>query len=328
MNKKYSSFNIFIFHALSGLFFLLIITSCEDFFISEVNNVNIPGSESQLVVYSYISPQDTIIRVWVYRSRPYTQVPSEFVPVEGNALVQMRQKGGESITLEYEQNRGYFYGSPLNLPIIAGKYYQLEVSTPEGDNINAECFVPEMEISDFTFFDPHLQIDNDGYPNRILEWRITGLNDKKDRFYRTGGFARSRMLFPNQTGGTDTSSVDIHPIWIERGNPYFKDEGVATTHRFRGELFADTYYYVDPNIGAPDDSGFSNIRRIDSIFITVIQSDIHYFRFHTSMDNYYTYGDDFPFAEPVHIYTNIRGGLGTFGGYNEETRWVYTDVLP
>ncbi|MFN2396628.1 MAG: DUF4249 family protein [Bacteroidales bacterium] len=72
-------------------------------------------------------------------------------------------------------------------------------------------------------------------------------------------------------------------------------------------------------------SDYDNFNRVDSVFAYAMQTDYHYYQFHRSAERYFDADEGFPLAEAVYIYSNIRGGLGVFAGYNKRVYfWAAT----
>lgn len=287
---------------------ITLLSACEDFFVSEAENVDYPGSKSQLVVYSYISPQDTVLKVYVYRSMPYTQNYNDFEPVDNNAVVYMARKGGDFVQFHYDYEAKAFILPATELTIQEDKYYQLKVETHDGDFAKAECYVPGFDVVKIDISEPvHFQ-DQWGNSYQDIEWKMMVENKGEEKYFFTGAYNLAYEI-SNVAGRIDTIGPFYNDAYIEKGNPIFTDtEGSTYSFRLR---HWDYYSY-------PGYPGSGSNTRVDSLFIYVLQTDFHYFRFHKSVADYFYYGDDFPFAENVHIYTNIEGALGTFGGYNKE----------
>lgn len=288
---------------------LLIFVSCEDFFLSEANNVDIPGSEPQLVVNSYISPQDSLIRVYVHRSTPHVMGYGEVSPVNENADVYMAPKGGEFTKLSYDYNLRAFTISVTEFAVAPGQYYQLKVETPEGEFVEAECFVPEHGVEHVSFVDLRVVYDNWGGMEILIGWSVKPQKTAETNYFRTGGYVRSYQI-RNYGDDNDTLFLGSRTLWLDRGNEFFSDSE-GNRYNFRGEHYS--FIDIDGSIGENEAYQY-----IDSVFVWVLHTDFPYYRFHQSVENYFAYDDDFPFAESVHIYSNIEGGLGTFGGYNRK----------
>jgi hypothetical protein len=154
------------------LFTFLVMVSCEDFFISEAAHVKIPGSESRLVVYSYISPQDTVIRVRVHRSDPYySQAKAE--PVSGQAVVSLARKGGKKSVLGYSENYQCYFIRPEEFKIEPGFIYQLSVELENGEKVKAECYVPELKYEYIWTEVMPVEVDEWGTGRSSINWKIT-----------------------------------------------------------------------------------------------------------------------------------------------------------
>jgi hypothetical protein len=297
---------------------MLILASCEDFFVSEATNVNIPGSEPQLVVYSFISPQDSAIKVSVYRSTPYTMKENDVKPVGNRAYVSIAKKGQEFKQLTYHEDDECFMISANDFPVEAGNYYELKVESFEGEKVNAECYVPEIRYQNLAVDSIYFETTQFGGRQFALRYHFTAVADNRENYYRTGAHNKWQMTIPDEELQNDTVITGYYYFGIERGKQYFADRG-GGKHSFKA--VGRTHYYLvfdengKPVFQAPDGV-------VDSIFIYLLQTDYHYYRFHKSVNEYGYYDEDFPFAESVHIYSNIKGGLGTFAGYNRRNFYV------
>ena len=301
--------------ALIGFSLVLALVGCQDFFVSEATNVNIPGSEPQLVVYSFISPNDTIIRVFVDRSKSYVN-PHLYKPVNEKAIVKMAKIQEEFTTLTYDSESGFFVKSAKSLSIEPGNFYKLKVETPEGEKVEAECFVPEYETISVSVEPIKVSINEWGYKTGRVNWVIEPTPGNNERYYRTMCYS-STWLFPDDNN-PDTIRGRNQPLYIERGQHLFLSSQ-APAFSFRAEYWhPGAYYWYDYDTWQYIES----TNGVDSVFVSVMQTDEHYFKFHKSLDNYYYYGDDFPFAEPTRIYTNVKGGLGVFAAYSRRDYYV------
>ncbi len=301
-----------------ALSLVLLMSSCEDFFISEVKNLKIPGSEPQLVVYSYISPQNTQLRVLIYRSVPYSLKPGDYIPVEGSADVFIAVKGEDFVKLEYDAERGYFSLPIEDFPVTENTRYLLKVETHDGDYTQAECYVPGYEIENPELTD--IEEDQE-WGNKIyrMKWRLTTKPGNQERYFRTGAFAFSYNIYKDEDGNLDTSRAFSRYVRLERGSWLFEDSE-GGDYFYEGSYRIGGYsFYLDPDTGQPAYPHEHHYLTIDSVFLYATQTDYHYYRFHKSVNDYYYYGEDFPFAETVHIYTNMSNGLGVFGGFNRRT---------
>jgi hypothetical protein len=288
-----------------------VMVSCEDFFISEAVHVNIPGSESRLVVYSYISPQDTVIRVRVHRSDPYYS-KAKAEPVSGKAIVSMARKGGKKSVLEYSENYQCYVIRSEKFKIEPGFIYQLSVELENGEKVEAECYVPELKYEYIWTEVMPAEVDEWGTEHISINWKITTRKNPEVNYYSTGAYIITHTVI--DFGDELLRFYDTHDLGLEKGSKYIAD-GEGRTFSYKAEMlkFYSDYY-------PPDNPGYTN-ETVDSLFVYVMQTDENYYLFHRSYENYY-YSENFPFEESILIYSNIDEGLGVFAGYNRQNVYV------
>lgn len=307
--NPFSGFKLWIFFALS-----LATISCQDFFISEVTNLDIPGGESRLVVYSYISPGDSLISVHVKRSSPYFN-PSVSEPVEGNAEVYMAKKGEDPVRLNYSEKYKTFITGNDEFAVEPGYNYTLTVETFNGETAEAECYVPELEYEMIRIGQPVIEEDEWGGEHITFTWSFTAKQDNSENYYSSGAYVKVyRSGSPGEEN--DTVLFDIFDLWIDRGDNYISDNDGRTYFFKANQWIEDFPNYDDPFIEERPDDGL-RFETIDSVFVYIMQTDENYYLFHESLQNYNNFGNS-PFTESVLIYSNIEGGLGVFAGYNRK----------
>ena len=311
----YRRFNsLAIRHTLSLMTALLLLAGCEDFFISEATNVDIPGSEPQLVVYSFISPRDTMIRVTVNRSLPNTMDPRNVPLVNGEAHVLMAKKGEAFTQLSYDENLMAFVINADDFAVEAGNEYTLKVEAFTGETVEAECFVPGFEIDTVILHDPVQTSDQYEQFKTVYQWEVHPVPSSQVRYFRSGTFNSTWGNYDNQQ---QLSLLMVMPLSLDKGQEYF-----THTNESAPVFQATTWSYPYEGGGSTD---YGNFNRIDSVFAYVMQTDYHYYQFHKSVENYYDSDDGFIFSEAVYIYSNIKGGLGVFAGYNQRVYfWTAT----
>ncbi len=297
------------------LIFMLSLVSCEDYFITDAKHLKIPGSEPRLVIYSFISPQDTIIRVHVQRSIPYSMSDDLVEPVGDKARVFISKKGHPASELTYNKQNQCFTISSNEFYVEPGFYYQLNVESFEGEKASAECYVPEPLYSNLAIDSIYTSFDSYGGSFVSLDYRFKAIDNSAENYYSTGAYRK--FYSEDWFGGVETTITNlfIYDFYIEHGDSYIADK-YGNTYRFKASSWRYDYfeYYKD----APNTAS----QYFDSIFVYIMQTDRNYYHFHKSYFNYNYYDDDFPFAESVHIYTNIINGLGVFAGYNRQDIYV------
>lgn len=312
-----------IIKIIAGVVIPLMLVSCEDFFLSEATNVDIPGSEPQLVVNSFLSPQDSVIKVSLQWSDPYIDNSVGPLPDINSFDVYIANENGNEVKLEYIDS-GVFIFPVSQFPVLPNENYELRVEGENGIEANASCFVP-----DFTANDPEIgplieTTDEWGNSFILIDWQFQAQNTGTEKYYRTGAMVKSYEFYRNDNNQVESFGPYYQDIYLDRGFPLFSDED-GSVYSFRTGRWNFNYNFYDPYTGQPTNPDEMYFWQIDSIFVYLIESDFPYYRYHKSVDDYFNYGDDNPFAESVIIYNNISNGLGTFGGYNMRNYFVATN---
>jgi hypothetical protein len=282
----------------SGLLIFLIIylTSCEEFFLSEVTDINLPGARIQLVIYSYISPQDSIIRVMIQNSEPYLN-SGKGQTVETAVNVFMARKDGEYQRLAFNEAYKSFIIKSEEFPVEPGFNYKLLVETSTGRKIEAECHVPEMDYEYFKVEVPLREPDEWGNEKLIIDWKLSVRGGNQEKYFTSGAYVKRYRANVHEEN-PDTLLVSIEDLFLHYGTAHIADiSGKTYTYK-------SSHWMSDYN------------KRFDSLFVYLLRTDENYYMFHKSYLDYREYGEDNPFSENVLIYSNIKGALGVFAGYN------------
>ncbi|MFN2396629.1 MAG: DUF4249 family protein [Bacteroidales bacterium] len=205
-------------HTLAVMMALPLFTGCEDFFISEATNVDIPGSEPQLVVYSFISPLDTMIRVTVNRSIPNTMDPRNVPLVNGEAHVHIAKKGEAPTRLSYDEVLMAFVINAEDFVVEAGNEYTLKVEAFSGETVEAECFVPGFEIDTVILHDPVQTTDQYEQFKTVYQWEVHPVPSSQVRYFRSGAFNSTWGNYDNQQ---QISLLGVMSLELDKGQEYF-----------------------------------------------------------------------------------------------------------
>lgn len=244
-------------------------------------DVKLPAVESKLVISSFLSPQDTIIKVEVTMSQPlYNNSNSGQFSAITNATVQIND-GTNTQTLAYNSTDNYYYVSTSLFPITTGTTYYLTVSTPDGKNVNASTTIPVQNST--LSYSSHQVVDPNGERyNLETSWNDTpGTED----YYR--------IVFYNKdyySGSSDTS------YWASLSENY-SDKG-----KDGGSFNQNSEIYVYSSTGTVEGE------------LYLIHASKEYYLFHSKLLDAAYSGS--PFSEPVQMYSNINGGYGVFAGFN------------
>ncbi len=304
------------------LFLSLVYLAGCDSLRQEVDPARLTREPEKLVIACFISPQDTILAARVSKSSPVLGVINPGRSDVADAVVTLSD-GSRSVTLRFMANQpdqgqglgmaqGYYRADARQLPILAGKTYTLTVRTPDGKQVDATCVVPgpvalqrvvvdSAVTNDFgrtrkEYFARFFWRDPAGQANF---YRVAGANDYLLKVqYRLSPTAPMRDTLFQTTGNLSFTPASTS---TDQGN-----DGQELVSG-RGRL-AVSYSWTN---GQSQPS-----RPAGQLYAYLLNTDINYYQYHDSVQRQSNTGDN-PFAEPVPLITNIRGGLGCFGAYNQ-----------
>ncbi|WP_164891013.1 DUF4249 domain-containing protein [Botryobacter ruber] len=283
---------------------LFILPACED----DVSNLPNVDMSPRLVVNSYISPQDTELKVQLQMTQPAIgkiKTPEELKV--RNATVNLSD-GTKTVSLAYDLETDAYKTSAANLPVVAGKTYFLNVSTPGGYKAEASCTVPITSGIAITDLD---------YNSSVPDWSPQSLDHRLSykwtdapntaNYYRTLGYILIRQ--PDFNGNIQTMKQPFY-LSDDETKTYIADQKTSGSLLKSPEFNTNTY----DGIGRPGETEYE-------IHALLIVCDKNYYQYHHSvLTASRTEGN--PFAEPTFVYSNIKGGLGVFGAYNEVDSFI------
>lgn len=256
---------------------LIFVNSC-----TKDADVKLPAVASKLVINSFLSPQDSLVKVTVTLSQPlYNNSNSGQYYNVSDATVQIND-GSVTKTLLYNSVTNYYYISFSQLPIVVGNTYYLTVSTPDGKNVNASTSIPTAN-STLTFSS---QVVND--PNQGNQYSITANwidSPGTEDYYRIAYYAK--QFFPGEIDTTYYSAFSDN----------FSDKDND------GKTFNQNFTVYSSNSTGTEGE------------LYLIHATKEYYLFHTKLAD--AAGSGNPFSEPVQMYSNINGGYGIFAGFNQ-----------
>lgn len=265
------------------IFFL--VSACDKLAIE----VDAPITESKLVVFSFISPEENFTKVEVTLSKPvYGKTPSKgSVNYVTDALVEITDENWISATLTYVDTLDGYAVSKSAYPIQPGITYTIKVNGA-GKSSSGQCrvpptIVPFSEVSYIKLADPSSSSFGPYY-KYAYKWKD---EPSAKNFYRVNLEKQYSYVF--EPGDTETYQLEIcNSIW---------DDTNKDATLFTGTCEDYGYFYSE------------NDTTSQPLDLYLLNTDIHYFEYHKRRLNYY--GDD-PFSEPFPQYSNMSGGLGVF----------------
>lgn len=268
----------FLLTALSAL----VLLACDT---DVTQNFAIPYTE-QLVIESFISPQDTLIEVRVMKTAPSvgkvdrtvnTRILTDARVELSNGTNTVRLPFGTYITVGKHSVSGYFLKTS-KFPIESGQTYTLRVSVPSGLSAQAQCTVPVRNLT----------------LNQVEVKRGTSLQEGKQ-------LPTVQIRVKDAAGITNRYSVVIHQTAPKR---YPTVTEYLTDNNRNGDWLST------PEANLPVKPG-------DRFELFLATTDVPYYEYNTTIKKNRDSHSN-PFAEPQPLYSNVSGGLGVFAAY----QWV------
>lgn len=273
---------------------LVVLSACVEL----VTDIDFPDQEPKVVVHSFISPADTAAMVLLTWSKPISRPDNQRLRFIEEAQVHISDQDGNAAQLRYDPERKLYSVSTSEFQIRTDQEYELQVDVPGHPSIRASAYVP---LANNSLTLERLDTLPGEWSDRIvLEYSFTDEPGQRENFYAPGAYRQVEVY----DWENDTTRPHQIKMFTTYGEYYFSNQGKE------GNTFvmrAEAYIYNDPYGpgGDPDEN--------NQISILLMTTDEPYFNYHRALQNYIE--DDF-FSEPVHMYSNIDGGLGVFAGYN------------
>ena len=261
---------------------------------------------TQLVVSSFLSPQDTILAVKVTRSNTVVGDSISLLQT-GNTVIDATvtlSDGSKSVVLPYNnrstgdttRNQTYYSINAKLLPIVVGRTYTLTVAATNGQRATSTCTIPAAV--------PPTVIDTirvNQRPAIRVSWQDPA---GQANYYQVNGIFRSILASCKACQNESYSTLSFD----DDNRGLFSDAGLDGTVIPSGRALL-TFNSAS--------SSFSQYRTA-SVTIDLMSIDQNYYQFQEAVIRQRRSRNN-PFAEPVLIPSNIQGGLGCFGGYNNAT---------
>jgi hypothetical protein len=286
---------LYLFYA-----FVFFLFSC----IKEVNSDF--NFEDKMVVYCYVSPQDSISKLLLIQNQPITASTgknSENYPYIKNAKVEISDGTKSTMFLLYEDNlKSFYYVDSISFKFQEGKKYDLNILS-DGKEINSSMTIPNgaeiLKIAYDTSAMSKLELKNGlSTVNRDVNLSIE-INGKD--YYCFVSAVVFGSCFIQTASGSINKKIEKH-----------------------------IYFNTDPTLPMKLD-GKNNFNVTDKLSLSTNHSIVSYtlefdsIQYYTVTieENYYEYlkskklqssSQNDPFAEPSLLYSNVYNGLGIFTG--------------
>lgn len=246
--------------------------------------------DNLFAVSSFISPEDSLLTLYLYKAQKPGQFPRVDSALVTNAEVVISDEADRADTLQYVPENERYEAVPNNLTIEPLKTYFLKITIPLHQTLEAYCTIPPEP-------DPY---------------EMTGYREE-DHYYfdvswKDSGNINFFVLSVNARG---TFELDT-PSGIYEGNlsPRLLDE-IEFPLRVQNSFYA--YQGIVPYVYKAENAELTvSLMSIDEALYLYFKSYQQYY--HWAANN----SDPFPsFLEVKPIYSNIEGGVGIFGGRNQ-----------
>ena len=291
--KKY----IFIFTAISILF-----TACQ----KVVDANELLDTEEQVFITSYISPQDTVLRVNVSRALPSIGTPlsiqddtaNEAKFLITNAQVSISDEAGNNTILSYSEEEKSYLANANTLPILENQSYFLKVAV-DGNEFNASCTIPKKvaEINE------QINFRDDFYSGQLADINVAFQDFVGEKnFYILGGLVSTLYQYENEEPETYT-----YPLYFESG--MFVQDNLLDG----GILSGNALNSVEEGPSILDKKITLQVAHVEEILFQNLRTDEL---------NFDAEGN--PFAEYAIAPNNILddGAIGVFAGFQLTTKEI------
>lgn len=256
-------------------------------------NVKLPETKPLPVIYSYICPTDSIIRLKLMSSSPLfssNQIDVLAAVPDGDVKISSAQGTAQ---LVFNSNTQYYELLTSAYPIIPGQVYKMTVTTINGDVATAETQVPFIAVP----------------INTVTVENIQESSQTSDRI---------KVFFTDEA-----NSVNYYRIAAAHCFVYNTQTDTIIEDTRINELYSDINYDGENAVLA----GRFNLRSDSIAYYSTEYYDVYLYNCSASYYNFYkSYKNDSgsgisfpPPAEPTLLYTNVKGGFGCFGAYTRST---------
>jgi hypothetical protein len=263
-----------------------ILASCD----TMVTNVKVPDVEPQLIVYSFLSPENQNIVVEVRRTMPIFKGSREGNDTVTNATVRIIQGGNQQL-IPYT-SKGQYRLPQSSFPLVPGLTYRIEVSTPQGERVTGTTTIPTSIVT-IDSVNLSTQRGPFGFDLDLLQIRWID-NPAEKNYYQ---------LYSAYTSASEDTLLNIPSFVSEIDNQVLSDE------LSRNNIMSAT---VQTSLGLS--AGDTTL-----VDVVLAHTDEAYYRYHTLRLNY---SGNNPFSEPTIMFNNVTGGVGVVASYRMYKRTI------
>lgn len=264
-------------------------------------DVDIPDMPPKLVINSFITPQDTFIRVRVTKSNPIfgSQDIDPAAPVE-NATVKIFGNN-TSVVLTYDAVQELYFIATTVFSVNPGNEYRLEVSAPGMSDVSSITVVPPAPPADFS---ASFVSGIDSSQVYWWQYNIESVFSFTDVPLAPDYYRIEERLLSYDPFTSDSLQRDYWQSLLIEEN----EDGGAV------EKSSYTYYTLNHDVNYYEEP-------VAMIYYFFRCSE-SYYKYHVGLYNFSGGGGGDPFTEPSFMYSNISGGYGIFAAANYAVKRV------
>jgi len=281
---------LLFFVGLSALF-----TGCQ----KVVDAKELLNTEEQIFIVSYISPQDTVLRVNVSRALPAIGTPLSAFDYEANrnlflikdAQVLLSDASGNTAQLFYSDSLDTYLANANSLAILSEQTYYLEV-TADTKTFSASCTIPKKVET----INERIIYKEDMYGGSEAEITLSFEDIKgTDNFYVLGAIATNTIVYEDYEPETYT-----YPLYFD------SDEFLTDNLEDGGVLSGTTYTFFSTDANVLDHKVTLQVANVEESLYQNLRTSA------TNLDS-----DGNPFVEYAIAPNTFSedGVIGVFAGY-------------
>lgn len=257
--------------------------------------------EPIIAVSAFISPQDTLLTVSVDQTLPLGKFKNQNLVDEyvRKCNVQIKSQS-EEIQLTFDEERNLFTALPIKFRIEPNSTYQLIVKGPDGKSAKGSCIVPQLPPDLIVEIDSSISITGNSYFAKY-QWQDDTANKN---FYRIGGIVNITTM--------EGTARSISKVELGFGDKSGLNTLIADANKNGLIMKGPVGDFQKLNkLGQQLTRSLLTPTTLDAFLLSV---DENYFKFHQVI---LANNASSALSEPFETFSNIEGGLGVFGAYNQ-----------
>jgi Domain of unknown function (DUF4249) len=304
---------------------LLLLTACGNL-TTEVSPSLLNDQSEKIVVNSYISPQDTLLRVKVSRSKPAVSGSTVVKPFNVNNATVSLSDGSRSILFTYNSVAEYYQAKAALLPIQAGKTYTLTVTSADGNQVTAQSTVPGKVPISAISLDSTISSTSTGWQKAFrVHFTWQDPTAETNYYMYCGYLAWNNKIAPTASGKVKSTVPTIAPLsFITQATT---DNLICDNLQQGGSFSTQSADVVTLTIDKQEANAEEAVKRLSigaslpgaKLTLRLANTDAFFYAYTSAVLRQKQAGSN-PFAEPVPIPTNVKGGLGCFAAYNRSEK--------